>query len=123
MFEDFLDHTCNIYHLSNEDVNVGYGIKATPVKKTQKEPDGKNIPCHFHIKTNDGMRIVQKEPYTVLTGEGKLTLPPGTDIRMNDVVEDCRNGVRYRAGLPKAIHGEHHIIVMISREDGIEEAL
>lgn len=123
MFEDFLNHTCNIYHLSDEQVNIGYGVKATSVKKPQQEPAEKNVKCHFHIRTNSGMRVSQKEPYSVLTGEGKLTLPSGTDIRLNDMVEDCRNGVKYRAGLPKEIHGGHHIIVDILRTDGMEAAL
>lgn len=123
MFEDFLDHTCNIYHLVDEKMNVGYGVKAATIKVPQQEAAEINVPCHFHIKSNSGVRIVQKEPYAALTGETKLTLPPLTDIRINDVVEDCRNGIRYRAGLPVSVHGEHHIIVMISREDGMEAAL
>ena len=123
MFEDFLNHTCNIYHLSDETVNVSYGVKAASVKKPQQKPAEIGVKCHFHIRTNSGIRVSQKEPYSVLAGEGKLTLPPGTDIRLNDMVEDCRNGVKYRAGLPKEIHGGHHIIVDISRTDGAEAAL
>ncbi len=123
MFEDYLNHTCNIYHIASEVVNVQYGLKVTHIKRAGKEPDEKNIPCHFHIRLNSSLRISQKEPYTVLTGEEKLTLPAGTDIRINDVIEDCRNGIKYRAGLPKEVHGGHHIIVTISRDDGAEEAL
>lgn len=123
MFEDYLNDTCNIYHLVDEKVNIHYGIKATQVKTPEKEAAEKSIPCHFHIRSNGSLRISQKEPYTVLTGEEKLTLPIGTDVRMNDVIENCRNGVKYRAGLPREIHGGHHIIVTLSRDDGMEEAI
>ena len=32
MFGDFMNHTCNIYHLENKTVNAGYGIRASDVK-------------------------------------------------------------------------------------------
>lgn len=118
MFEEFLDHKCNIYHLEEETVNVGFGINVADIKKSGNVPDEKDVCCHFHVKSN-GLRVVQKEPYSSLDGEVKLSLPPGTDIRMNDIVEDCRDGVKYRAGKPKVIHGGHHIIVEIFREEGM----
>ena len=34
MFEDFMNHRCNIYHLEDGTVDVGYGIKERTVKKT-----------------------------------------------------------------------------------------
>lgn len=122
MFEDFLDHKCNIYHLEEGRVNIGYGVEAASVKEPQKEAAEKNVCCHFHIKSN-GLKIVQKEPYSSLDGDVKLSLPAGTDIRRNDVVEDCRDGVKYRAGIPKEIHGGHHIIVTLFRGEGTEAAI
>ena len=32
MFEDFMNHRCNIYHLEDGTVDVGYGIKERTVK-------------------------------------------------------------------------------------------
>lgn len=122
MFDEFMNHKCNIYHLEDEEVNAGYGIKATSVRKPHKEDDEKNVSCHFHIRSN-GIRIIQKEPYSSLGGEVKLSLPIGTDIRKNDTVEDCRDGVKYRASTPKEIHGGHHIIVTLFRDDGTGAAI
>lgn len=123
MFEDFFNHSCNIYHLEEGKVNVGYGITATNVRIPHKEADEKDIRCHFHIKTNGNVRIVQKEPYAKADGEVKLSLPAGTDIRKNDVVEDYSNGIKYRAGIPREVHGGHHIVVMLACEEGTDAAL
>lgn len=122
MFDEFLDHKCNIYHLGSEKINAGYGIKATSIKRPHKEADEKDVKCHFHIRSN-GLRIIQKEPYSSFGGEVKLSLPIGTDIRKNDMVEDCRDGLKYRASNPKEIHGGHHIIVTLFRDDGTEAAI
>ena len=123
MFEDFLDHKCNIYHLQDESVDIGYGIKAGNVRMPQTEPEEKDIPCHFHIKMNNYMQVVQKEPYTSVEGKVKLSLPPGTDIRMNDTVENCQDGLKYRAGKPMEVHGGHHIVVTMSRMEGVNGAI
>lgn len=123
MFEDFLNHTCNIYHLEKESVTVGYGIMAEGMKCAAEKPDEKNVCCHFNIRENNQIRIEQKEPYSSIAGDLKLTLPIGTDIRMNDIVEDCRNGLKYRAGIPKEVHGGHHIVVTLSRKEGVRSAI
>lgn len=124
MFEDFFNHRCNIYHLKDDKVDVGYGIQATVIKKPSKVADLKEIPCHFHIRQNGhGMRIVQKEPYSEITGTEKISLPTGTDIRMNDVIEDCQTGIKYRANIPKEVHGGHHIIATLFRDDGTGAAI
>lgn len=123
MFEDFFNHRCNIYHLEDRRVNIGYGIEAGNVRVPRKEADEKDIPCHFHIKANGNMRITQKEPYAKIDGDVKLSLPAGTDIRKNDVVEDCSNGIKYRAGIPREVHGGHHIVVMLTCEEGTDGAL
>lgn len=123
MFEDFFNHRCNIYHLEDRRVNIGYGIEAGNVRVPRKEADEKDIPCHFHVKANGNVRITQKEPYAKMDGDVKLSLPAGTDIRKNDVVEDCSNGIKYRAGIPREVHGWHHIVVMLASKEGVEAAL
>lgn len=123
MFEDFLNHKCNIYHTEDDVVNIGYGIMAAGKKKFGNTVSLSEIPCHFHVRLNSGIRLVQKEPYTALEGDVKLSLQAGTDIRINDIVEDCRDGMKYRAGKPAEVYGGHHIIVMLSRLEGVKGAI
>lgn len=125
MFEEFLNHTCDIFHTVVETVSPGYGITQTQEKRLAEvsdTPDLEGIPCHFHIRSN-GVRLVQAEPYSDIEGEVKLTLPYGTDVRENDMVRDCEKGLMYRAGIPRTIHGNHHIIVMLKREGGVKTAI
>ena len=121
MFDDFLNHKCDIYHLETEKVEAGYGTR-TGDTKTAQETAEVGVPCHFHRKNNT-LRIVQSEPHSEVDGEVKLSLPAGTDIRKNDRVFDYETGIFYRAGLPKLIHGDHHIIVTITRETGVPNAI
>lgn len=123
MFEDFFNHKCNIYHTENAAVNAGYGIRQERVKVTGRTVSVEDVLCHFHVKANDTIRIVQDKPYSTVDGEVKLSLPFGTDIRENDIVEDCSNGVKYRAGFPRSIHGNHHIVVKLTKEGGVKSAL
>lgn len=124
MFDDFMNHTCNIYHLKNNPVNVGYGILASDVKAEKSKPDEIAVKCHFHIKSSVGsVAVIQNEPYSSVEGQIKLSLPIGTDIRMNDIVEDCRNGLKYRADIPKEVYGAHHIIVNLRRQEGVGSAI
>lgn len=122
MFEDFLDGKCNIYHVEDATPKPAYGIETKSIKAPGKTAVLTEVPCHFHIKTNS-LRIVQNEPHSSVDGEEKLTLPFGTDIRKNDIVEDCSTGLKYRAGLPRAIHNNHHMIVTLMEEGGIKTAL
>ena len=46
----------------------------------------------------------------------KLTLPIGTDIRLNDRIVNCDTGYEYTAELPQKIQ-EHHIYVYIKRTE------
>ena len=123
MFEDYMNHTCNIIHLEEGTVEVGYGINAEDVPRAEKEPAEKEIPCHFHLKTSNYLKVIQNEPYSSVDGEVKLSLPAGTDIRKNDIVEDCRSGLRFRAGVPKEVYGGHHIIVTVTRMEGVKAAI
>lgn len=121
MFEDFLNDRCDIFHLKEQLVTVGYGIEATGISLPGTEPAAEDVPCHFHNKTNT-LRIVQNEPYSGLEGEVKLSLPFGTDIRENDLVVNKATGIRYRADVPKYIR-DHHITVMLKRESGVKSAI
>jgi hypothetical protein len=123
MFEDFLNHRCNIYHLEDESVDIGYGIKEQNVKKPSAIPSEKEVPCHFHIVKSNSVMIVQGEPFAKVVGEVKLSLPIDTDIRDNDTVEDCKNGIKYRASIPNEVHGGHHITVTLFRENGTGAAI
>ena len=124
MFDDFMNHTCNIYHLENNPVNVGYGSLASDVKAEKSKPDEIAVKCHFHIKSSVGsVAVIQNEPYSSVEGQIKLSLPIGTNIRMNDIVEDCRNGLKYRADAPKEVYGAHHIIVNLRRQEGVKSAI
>lgn len=123
MFEDYMNHTCNIFHLKGEKIKIGYGIKATDTKSADVESSESGVKCHFHLKMNNYLRVSQKEPHAVVEGDVKISFPPGTDIRQNDIVEDCRNGIKFRAGIPKEVHGGHHIIVTVSPLEGVSEAL
>lgn len=121
MFEDFLDHRCEIYHTASQDTNVGYGIKAAQVAECPEEASVSDVPCHFHIKA--GLSVVQKELYTGLVGTVKLTLPFDTEIHENDFVRSMETGHIYRAEVPRVVHGNHHMVVMLRREDGIKGAV
>lgn len=121
MFDDFLDHKCDIYHTVSADVKIGYGINAARVTECPQEPDLIDVPCHFHISA--GLAIVQEEPYARLEGTVKLTLPFNTEIRENDFVRSKETGYIYRAEIPRGIHGNHHLIVNLRRENGIKGAV
>ena len=68
------------------------------------------------------LQIVQGEPYSSLEGQVKLSLPIGTGIRKNDIVQSRETGLRYRADVPREIRG-HHIIVTLRREGGVKGAI
>lgn len=123
MWEDFLNHKCDIYHLQTETDEVGYGIK--PVERAgsyPEEADITDVACHFGVKS-ESVAIIQHDPYPVLTGQIKLALPAGTDIRINDKVVSKESGIAYLVkDVPRDIHG-HHISVLISRADEVENAI
>lgn len=121
MFEDFLNHRCDIYHTTLQDVATGYGIRAVRVAECPEEPSIFDVPCHFQLK--DGLSVVQEEPYAGLSGTVKLTLPFGTKIRENDFVRSKETGLMYRAEVPRVVHGNHHLVLNLRREDGIKGAV
>lgn len=123
MFEDFMDHRCNIYHLVDAAEDCGYGIRSVETRIMESTASEQDVPCHFHVRDNNTIRIVQNEPFSSVCGEVKLSLPTGTDIRENDIVESIKTGLKYRAGIPKTIHNGHHIVVALYREGGVNSAI
>jgi hypothetical protein len=122
MFDELLDHRCDIYHLIDGKKTAGYGIKTNYISEHEENPSLTDVPCHFHNSQSNFLRIEQSTPYSRLSGETKLTLPVGTDIRKNDMIRDCGTGMKYRADMPKTIRG-HHISVTVRREDGLKGAI
>ena len=59
--EDFFDHKCDIYHLSGTVQKRKYGLPDTQEYKYSTQPDIKNQPCHFSVKSGN-VATVQKEP-------------------------------------------------------------
>lgn len=115
-YEEFLDHTCDIYHVLREDKSPGYGLPASPNFSYPSEPDLVDVPCHFHVKSGSTISISQREPQNEFDSDQKLGLPAGTDVRLNDKVIWKEMGLEYTAGLPRNIRG-HHVAVMLRRED------
>lgn len=122
MFDEFFNHTCDIYHKYDETVDAEYGISTGDTRSDKSEPDEADIKCHFYVSTS--LTVVQKEPYADIEGMTKLALPYGTDIRINDTVVDKDTGTQYRAtGVPRVVHGNHHIIVMLEHLEGEPNAI
>ena len=112
-FMELLDHFCDIYHIEHTEASPGYGLPPSPSFGYPLEPDVKDLTCHFSSHS-DGMTISQKEPFNELNATMKLTLPIGTDIRLNDKIIDCANGLAYTASIPRNIRG-HHLLVHLHR--------
>lgn len=111
--EKLLDHKCNIYHLRKTQKSPGFGLPPSEAFDYPEKPDEKEIICHFGIESLD-TRTEQKNPQNVLQEKIKLTLPIGTDIRINDKIVDCESGLEYMAERPKPVRN-HHIFVYIKR--------
>ncbi len=111
--EDFFDHKCDIYHLTGTAQKRGYGLPDSQVYQYPEHPDISGHPCHFGVKGGN-TTIVQLEPQRNMDARRKLTLPIGTDVRVNDKIVDCGTGYEYEAEVPGNIRG-HHIAVMVNR--------
>ena len=110
-FNELLDHRCDIYHLKKDNKSVGYGLPDSVSFEYGEKPDLKDIICHFGVESLDfGMK--QTNPQNILTARIKLTLPAGTDIRINDKVVNHENGMEYTAQLPVKVR-KHHIFVYV----------
>ncbi|MGN0621140.1 MAG: DUF3599 family protein [Porcipelethomonas sp.] len=112
-FEKMLDHKCEIYHLKKSDMSPGYGLPPAESFEYGETPDVENVSCHFGIGSLSSS-VEQQRPQNNLDERIKLTLPADTDIRINDRIVNCENGMEYTAELPRNIRG-HHIFVYIHR--------
>lgn len=111
--ENLLDHKCDIYHLNKSKSTVGYGLPDSVSFDYGDTPDLKDVICHFGVESLNSS-VEQKNPQNILTERIKLTLPTGTDIRINDKIVDCSTGLEYTAEKPKNIR-KHHIFAYIKR--------
>ena len=111
--EDFYDHQCDIFHLTVESQKRKYGLPDGKVYKYPDKPDISGHACHFSVKSGT-FNLSQAEPQNELSASLKLTLPVGTDVRINDKIVDCGTGYEYVAEAPRNIRG-HHLIVWIHR--------
>lgn len=111
--EDLFDHKCNIFHLQSESGKRGYGLPDSRNFRYSDVPDISDQPCHFSVR-NGTLVVVQGEPQKDLNASLKLSLPIGTDIRINDKIVDCDTGFEYEAEVPRSIRG-HHIVVQVHR--------
>ena len=113
MLSDFFDHTCDIYHLQSEDASPGFNLPASPAFSYPKAPDEASVSCHFGVKSAT-VTVTQTEPANMLDTKIKLTLPVGTDIRLNDKIVWKDTGLIFTAELPRNIRG-HHKFVYVKR--------
>ena len=114
MFEDFFNHKCNIFHIQEIKEEIGFGVKTQNVKNEYPtSADIAELSCHFHTESFSN-NLSQEQPANKLLVTRKLSLPPNTDIRINDKVVDCDTGIEYTAQLPLKIR-DHHIVVVLTR--------
>lgn len=118
-FEALLDHRCSIYHIKKSGKNIGYGINTNKFFYDDI-PDIEEVPCHFNV--GDTGNIEQTEDTNEYTVVGKLQLPIGTEIYVNDKIVDLDNGMEYIAEIPRNIRN-HHMIVNVQRKGKIKGAL
>ena len=93
-FEDLLDHRCDIYHMVKGEKDMGFAIKQTGFSYP-KVPDVEDVACHFNVNAN--AELTQTESANEFIYSGKLQLPAGTDVRVNDKVVDKNTGLAYSA--------------------------
>lgn len=122
-YEDFMDHTCDLYHVLKTDKSPGFNLRASPSFDYPATPDEVNVPCHFTQSGSGGTvnTVAQKEPQHDYDDRIKVNFLLDADIRLNDKVVDHRTGMIYYAELPRIIR-DHHKYVYVKRE-GIEAAL
>lgn len=109
--ESLLNHTCDIYHIIGGEKSPGYSLPASPSFKYPEEPDIKGQSCHFGVKSAS-ITVTQTAPANLMDAKIKLTLPIGTDVRLNDKIVDCATGLEYTAEQPINVRG-HHLFAYI----------
>ena len=94
----------------------GFGLPGQTSYSYPKTPDLEHVPCHFNV--NASAEMVQESPMNTFLYTDKLSLPQGTDVRLNDKIVNEESGVDFTAQVPQSIRG-HHMIVMIQRKSNI----
>lgn len=117
--ENLFDHKCDIYHLTELPRSLGYGIEDSDYVYPDM-PDAENVSCHFNVNPSGNLEQTESANEYIYTG--KLQLPAGTDIRINDKIVDRGNGLVYTAEIPKNIRN-HHMVVTIQRKGTVKGAL
>ncbi len=118
--EELFDHTCDIYHVETKTRNLGFGITGDEDFVYPQNPSEASVICHFNVSAEG--TLTQTESGNVFLYTGKLNLPIGTDIRVNDKIVDLSNGLVYTAEIPKNIR-DHHMIVKIHRKGTVKGVL
>lgn len=113
MIADFFDHKCNIFHIVKDTASPGYNLPGSPTFQYGTTPDITEQVCHFGVRSAN-MSTTQQQPQNDLNARLKLSLPIGTDIRLNDRIVDCENNLAYTAEVPRNIRN-HHLVVYIKR--------
>lgn len=121
-FLDFLDHSCDIYHVIVEDISLGYGIEGIKKRRYPSEADA-TYKCHFAQSGSSGTvnTYHSDPPHTLNEDRIKVVFPLEADIRANDKVIDHRTGFVYYMEIPRTIRN-HHKYAFVKRE-GNEAAL
>lgn len=119
-FEELLNNKCDIYHMKKSESDKGFGIKGASYNYSDK-PDLSSVPCHFNVG-DDSASMQQTEDANEYTAVGKLQLPLGTEVYVNDKIVDLENGLSYTAEIPRNIRN-HHMIVTIQRKGKVKGAL
>jgi hypothetical protein len=117
-FETMLNHKCDVYHIHRADASPGYNLPSSPSFSYPDDPDLVGLTCHFGVKSGTQV-VVQHEPQANYEAKVKLTVPLGTDIRLNDKIVNTETGYEYTAEVPVRIR-QHHMFVMIRRTDAQE---
>lgn len=113
--ENLLNHTCDIYHIIGGEKTPGYGLPSSPSFSYPEEPDISGQACHFGVRSAS-ITIAQTAPVNLMDARIKLTLPIGTDVRLNDKIVDCETGQEYTAERPINVRN-HHLFVYIKKID------
>lgn len=113
-FEDYLNDLCDIYHAQKGDESPGYGLTEQPSFSYPKEPNEPSVACHFAVKS-ESTSVSQTPPANIKESRIKLTLPTGTDVRLNDKIVDRKNGYEYIAEIPHDVHGHHLFVYVVAK--------
>lgn len=114
--EKLLNHLCDIYHIQEGNSSPGFGLPSSPSFSYLPEPDIHEQQCHFGVRSQN-VTITQTAPINIMDAKIKLTLPAGTDVRLNDKIVDCATGLEYTAEQPVDVRG-HHTFVYIKKAGG-----